>query len=188
MSKVKYVPTVEHIRWLILNLERLPADYPLAPEEVAQILRVSVRELEEWRRPHSGQPLEHKREGLKDGIILYGVEEVRNYLKSQPTFKDNKETRLQARKRHESFSQFMTNGALGDEWDFTIIRKHEKPIDMWENLGKFNNNEIECRSLTLEEYLNMRLKAAIREKVEFEDQAMDIEIPGPYPPLDTKNL
>ncbi len=178
MSKVKYVPTEDHIRWLILNLEKMPADYPLVPEEVAQILRVSVRELDEWRRPDSGHPMEHRREGLKDGINLYRVEDVRNYLKSQPTFKDNKETRPEAKKRHESFSQFMTNGTLGDEWDFTIIRKHEKPVDMWENLGRFANDEIVCRTLTLEEYLNMRLKAAFREKVEFEDRELRGVIPG----------
>jgi|WetSurMetagenome_2_1015567.scaffolds.fasta_scaffold50474_2 hypothetical protein len=71
---------------VLRDFDKLSGSARLIPEQVSMIMGVSIRQLEKNRK--AGHPLPYIKEG---GKVLYRVEDVRNYLNSQPVYKDSAE-------------------------------------------------------------------------------------------------
>ncbi|TAM04890.1 MAG: hypothetical protein EPN70_10010 [Paraburkholderia sp.] len=70
----------------------------------------------------------------------------------------------------ESFDDYLTNALPDDEWPFTLASG--KPIEFFMSLGiggdHLPGEGVECRWLSLDEYLTMRRAAALQERQERE--------------------
>ena len=73
---------------------------------------------------------------------------------------------MKAALRFESFDDYLTNALPDDEWPFTIAGG--KPIEFFASLGiggdHLPGEGVECRWLSLDEYLVMRRDAALQER------------------------
>ena len=158
------------------------------------IMGISKSQLEALRKDE--EPAQGEKQGpawiRQGGSVLYRVEAVRTLLRSQQEFKSLNEERAAKSKISstknlggsnliESFNAFLNNGALNDSWDFTIIKG--RPVDFIASLSLQIEDEdgVECKTLTLEEYLNMRLKAAYIEYDNAERLELVGSISGEYP-------
>lgn len=164
MPKVKpYIPT----ELVLTKLHDLIPEIQLIPAQVEMLLGIGSDQLKQDRE--DGKPPPFVKQG---GVFRYRLGDVRDYLKSKPVFNNTAQAMAEKMREIESYSSFMSNAQLDDQWPFAIVGG--KPIDFFESLGvQLDENEDHCEWLTLLEYLDKRkaygqIEIAKREQRELE--------------------
>jgi len=168
---------------LLKELDSLDGSILIIPEQCGMLIGSSKRQLKDDRK--NGSPPPYVKKG---GSNMYRIEDVRNYLKSLAVYQStSEEFKAKLKERgsnslgvHLSFADFLNNGSIGDSWTFTLI--HGKPIDFIASLSLQIEDEegVACRNLTLDEYLDMRLRSANIERSDAEGLKLAGTI-GDYP-------
>ena len=176
---------------LLKELDSLAGSILIIPEQVAKLTATSKRQLKDDRE--NGAPPPYVKKG---GSYMYRIEDVRNYLKSLPVYQStSEEYRAKLKENgssylgvHLSFGDFLNHGTLNDSWSFTIIKG--KPIDFIASLALEIEDEegVECKDLTMEEYLNLRLKSAYIEHAEWERRELEGGATGKFPEHTTPQI
>jgi len=135
---------------VLTRLHDIAPEVQLIPAQAAMLLGIGLDQLKKDRE--EGNPPPSVKQG---GAYRYRIGDVRDYLKSQKVFKNSNEAITEKMRRLESYSGFMSNAQLDDQWPFAIVGG--KPIDFFESLGvDLDENEDHCQWLTLLEYLEKR--------------------------------
>ena len=148
------------VELLLTRLNDLAGNIRLIPEQAAMVLGLSIETLKERRSLEEPPPF------IKVGAaVRYLLEDVRNELKKDVTFKSTAESREYRRKKEEAdayqlpypqFGDFLNHGCMRDQWLFA--RVNGKPVDFFESLKEEIPDDTKIVFLTLGDYLDIRLQ------------------------------
>ena len=158
---------------ILRELDNLTPHILLIPEQVSMLIGSSPEQMKVDRQ--EGNPPPFTRQG---GSIRYKLGDVRDYLRTKPSFKNDGEAHEYAQKMRAlgSFPNFLNQGSLNESWPFTIIK--DRPVDFFASLALSVDDESTCQWLTLEEYLNQRLRAGYQERVDTERKELETGFNG----------
>jgi hypothetical protein len=167
------------------DVDKLSPDTPINPKHAAKLLGVNTGTLRDWRRDGKPPPFQQR---VARGSVRYPLGGVLAARKSH-VYKSTAASRVAHKAERAGFSNFAAfcaGAALNDEWLFDVI-DGGKPVDFFAALGtesadnEADENDEDCRWLTLREYLDMRLEWGKREVARLEGVRIGIAIPEPAP-------
>lgn len=157
----------------------LTDDAMLLPTQVIILTGLSDGQLKERRRLTPPKPpLPEPREGGHAGV-WYSMGAIRAYLAER---KEEAEINAELNKRDRverelRFSAWLGTPNIATLWPFAVVGPHKRPVDIWATIrGEVAMGRADpIRWLSISEYLEARLKAAVAEQ-RAEDRAVGVTI------------
>jgi len=178
---------------LLLAFDKLPEHQLLTASQVATVLQVSGRWLEERRA--KGEPPPWMEVGKR--MVRYAAGPLRSWLRGQlqtaPASSHEASQRRAAdiagldepilrggrrkKPQQSSFNAFLAHALPDHEWPFALVGSHQRPVDFIEALTMELDDEVSCVWLTLGDYLTKLRDAAQGEEAD----ALADDLDGVFP-------
>jgi hypothetical protein len=154
MSRIRK-PTFSDEQLLSASIHLCAPDTPITPAEAGTLLGKTVDALRSLRR--DGKPPKFKQDAGPRGNVYYPLGEVLAARKLN-VFQSS----LEASRAHKAglmgypnFAAFLLTGSGDDEWVFTSVGRHRRPVDLLTGIQSFPVQQRHgVHVLTLQNYLS----------------------------------